>query len=219
YDAEDKQIAVENSQSQTVGEYYFDGDGKRVKKHVLSTGEVTVFVYDVGGKLIGEYSTVVETVDPKVQYLTADHLGSPRINTDENGLVTSRTDYMPYGEEIIGLGNRSANEAYVADDVRQGFTGYENDEETGLDFAQARTLSARLGRFQSADPVYFAPARPRDPQQFNLYSYVRNNPLAFVDPDGEEILHLGEAAVKDLESRIKILKSQLRGESGNADLE
>lgn len=31
------------------GQYVLDGDGKRVKKHVPSTGELTVFVYNVGG--------------------------------------------------------------------------------------------------------------------------------------------------------------------------
>lgn len=36
----------------TVGEYHYDGDGKRVKTHVPSTGEVTVFVYDAGGKQV-----------------------------------------------------------------------------------------------------------------------------------------------------------------------
>src|SRR5690606_37650344 len=108
-----------------------------------------------------------------------DHLGSPRINTDENGLVTSRTDYMPYGEEIIGLGNRSANEAYVADDVRQGFTGYENDEETGLDYAKARMLSGCIGRFTTTDPIILNLVRMNNPQVFNGYSYTANNPLRF----------------------------------------
>lgn len=61
---------------------------------------------------------------------------------------------MPYGEEIIGLGNRTANENYVGDDVRQGFTGYENDTETGLDYAQARMYSNITGRFSSTDPIY-----------------------------------------------------------------
>ena len=36
----------------TLGEYEYDGDGKRVKKHVPSTGEVTEFVYDAGGTRI-----------------------------------------------------------------------------------------------------------------------------------------------------------------------
>ncbi len=69
-------------------------------------GETTIFVYDAAGKLIGEYSTVVAAAeDARVAYLTADHLGRQRINTDRDGKVTSRHDYHPYGEEIH-QGNR-----------------------------------------------------------------------------------------------------------------
>ena len=55
YDGENKQVMVETldlngNPVSTVGEYEYDGDGKRVKKHVPSTGEVTVFVYNAGGK-------------------------------------------------------------------------------------------------------------------------------------------------------------------------
>ena len=66
-----------------------------------SAGKTTVFVYDASGKLVAEYSTnVVPVQDAKVSYLTADHLGSPRINTGATGAVIARHDYMPFGEEI-----------------------------------------------------------------------------------------------------------------------
>lgn len=95
-------ISASNS-SGILGQYSYDGDGKRVKKYVPGTGETTIFVYDTAGKLIGEYSTVLaSTNDAKVSYLTADHLGSPRINTDATGSVIARHDYMPFGEEILG---------------------------------------------------------------------------------------------------------------------
>jgi RHS repeat-associated protein len=107
---------------------------------------------------------------------------------------------MPYGEEIVGLGNRTPADKYVADDVRQGFTGYEKDEETGLDYAQARMYKKELGRFTGADPLFYTASRPADPQQFNLYIYVRNNPLLYVDPDGRELGVSGDTdkAVADL---------------------
>ena len=202
YDAENKQKEVKNSINDVIGQYFFDGDGKRVKKIVPSTGEVTIFVYDAGAKLIGEYSTVLSQ-DPKAQYLTSDHLGSPRVNTDQDGLITSRTDYMPYGEEIIGLGNRTSNENYVTDDVRQGFTGYENDPETGLDYAQARMYANDLGRFTSIDPIIMAKERLRMPQRLNLYIYTTNNPLNFTDPTGEDV------AVNGSDSDITLYENDL----------
>ncbi len=102
YDAENKQIEVRGAQSNVIGQYVYDGDGKRVKKYVPSSGETTIFIYDATGKLVAEYSTIVASPqDAKVAYLTNDHLGSPRINTDANGAVTARHDYHPFGEEIF----------------------------------------------------------------------------------------------------------------------
>ncbi|MFN6965301.1 MAG: RHS repeat domain-containing protein, partial [Pyrinomonadaceae bacterium] len=146
-------------------------------------GEVTIFVYDASGRSIAEYSTVVESVEnAKVAYLTADHLGSPRINTDRDGNVTSRRDFHPFGEEIY-TAQRTTGLSYDADTVRKQFTGYERDAETDLDFAQARYFRSRLGRYFSADPET-AGASISEPQSWNGYSYVVNNPLIFVDPFG-----------------------------------
>src|SRR5690606_3394156 len=143
YDAETKQVKVESVDSGgtvtgTIGEYVYDGDGKRIKKIVPSTvapfnDEVTVFVYDAAGKLVAEYSTVTSQ-DPKVSYMTADHLGSPRILTDENGATISRRDFHPFGEEILTT-HRHPDLGYTPDDVRQKFTGYERDNEIDLDYA------------------------------------------------------------------------------------
>ncbi|MFN0141277.1 MAG: RHS repeat domain-containing protein [Pyrinomonadaceae bacterium] len=200
YDSENKQIEAKNSSSATLGTYYFDGDGKRVKK-VVPSGETTVFVYDAGGKLVAEYSTVVQpTSTAKIQYLTNDNLGTPRINTDQLGNVVSRSDYMPYGEEIIALGGRTSADKYVVDDVRQGFTGYEIDSETGLDFGQARMYAKGLGRFHSVDPK-LASARLFSPQTWNRFTYVINNPLKFVDPNGKDIFVI----VNDVAVQYKII--------------
>ncbi|MBK9214288.1 MAG: RHS repeat-associated core domain-containing protein [Chloracidobacterium sp.] len=184
YDGENKQVKASNGGG-TLGEYFYDGDGKRVTKVVPSTGEVTIFVYDAAGKQIAEYSTVVESVeDAKVAYLTADHLGSPRIHTDRDGKVTARHDYHPYGEEII-TSQRTSHAEYTLDSVRKQFTGYERDGETGLDFAQTRFYHSSTGRFTSPDD-FARDTDTADPQSLNKYGYVRNNPLAFIDPTGEK---------------------------------
>ncbi|MBK7804458.1 MAG: RHS repeat-associated core domain-containing protein [Chloracidobacterium sp.] len=183
YDGENKQVEVRNSSNAAIGKYWYDGDGKRVKKEVPGTGEVTIFVYDAAGKQIAEYSTVVVSAnDAKVAYLTADHLGSPRINTDVTGAVTSRHDYHPFGEEMATT-QRTSGLGYADDTVRKQFTGYERDGETDLDFAQARMFGSGLGRFTSPDPI-LSSASLGEPQSWNRYSYVLNNPLVFTDPTG-----------------------------------
>jgi RHS repeat-associated protein len=77
--------------------------------------------------------------------------------------------------------------------VRQQFTGYERDDETDLDFAQARMYASNVGRFSSADALYIELRRLSDPQQRNLYSYTRNNPINLTDPRGLDIEVIGEA--------------------------
>ncbi|MEO7659505.1 MAG: RHS repeat-associated core domain-containing protein, partial [Pyrinomonadaceae bacterium] len=180
YDAENKQTLVNGG---SVGQYFYDGDGKRVRKYVPSTGETTVFVYDAGGKLVAEYSTIVYPASTaKLAYVTNDHLGSPRINTDANGLVTSRHDYHPFGEEIL-TSQRTSALGYSADTLRKQFTAYERDIEADLDFAQARYYNPKHGRFTSVDPL-MASANVINPQTFNRYVYVGNNPVNITDPTG-----------------------------------
>lgn len=66
-------------------------------------------------------------------------------------------------------------------------TAYERDNETDLDFAQARYYNKQHGRFTSVDPVKMSSNRMRNPQRLNLYAYAINNPLKYVDPNGEDI--------------------------------
>jgi RHS repeat-associated protein len=73
-----------------------------------------------------------------------------------------------------------------AEEYRQ-FTGKERDAESGLDYFGARYYGSALGRWTSPDPVSTSGlAHMRDPQSWNAYSYVRNNPLEFTDPDGQD---------------------------------
>jgi RHS repeat-associated protein len=105
-------------------------------------------------------------------------------------------DYVPFGEEIPrGMGGRSgcygslASPQYPAPPDLQNvkFTGKERDNETGLDYFGARYFSGAQGRFTSPDPTLMSSQRISDPQQWNLYSYTRNNPLKYIDPDGHEL--------------------------------
>lgn len=63
YDAENKQKSVSDN-ARTIGTYFYDGDGKQVKK--VTNLETTVFVYS-GGKLVAEYSTQISQM-PIISY-------------------------------------------------------------------------------------------------------------------------------------------------------
>jgi len=188
YDAENHATAFfkgTNSSQIADATYTFDGEGKRIKKETAT--EVTIFVYDGGGKLVVEYSTQISQT-PHVSYLTADDLGSPRLITDEAGAVISRHDYTGFGvdvaESLGNVGGRTLLKGYGVDDkVRNQYTGYQRDDESGMDFAQARNYNSAHGRFTSVDPM-IASASIKNPQTFNRYSYVLNSPYKFSDALG-----------------------------------
>jgi RHS repeat-associated protein len=189
YNGDNKQVTVKNSGGTPIGTYYYDGNGLRVKKTTLT--ETTIFVYDMSKKLVAEYSTATPTTNPTVSYTATDTLGSPRVITDKNGNVTSRRDFMPFGEEI-GVNTaqtvgRSSNPQYNAtDNIRQKFTGYEKDKETDLDYAQARYYNNQHGRFTAVDPL-LASGKSSNPQSFNRYAYTMNQPTTKTDSTGLQI--------------------------------
>ncbi len=76
---------------------------------------------------------------------------------------------MPVCLRRNGIGSRSSSK--------------ERDAETGLDYFGARYYSGAQGRFISPDPI-LSSGRPDNPQSWNKYGYVLNNPLLYTDPHG-----------------------------------
>ena len=116
------------------------------------------------------FSKLPDTIDTR--YYHTDPIGSVRAITDETGAVVIRHDYRPFGEDVQPL---------TGDPMR--FAGKELDEETGLQYFDARYYRNTWGRFTTVDPIIVAAAMT-DPQQWNRYAYARNNPLKWVDPTG-----------------------------------
>ena len=121
-----------------------------------------------------------------IDNLTTSHRASPTQTFVYDSLkrLTSTTNpesgtvsYQHDNNSTTGMGYGTA------DGIRKKFTGYERDAETGLDYAQAPYFSFAQGRFTSPDPL-LASAKSTDPQTWNRYSYVSNNPLVYIDPSG-----------------------------------
>lgn len=187
FNGDNKQAEVRDSGNNLIGQYFYDADGKRVKK--IAGPETTIFVYDGAGKQIAEYSTVAPS-NPTTSYVMTDTHQSVRAISDAQGNITSRRDFLPFGEEIYaGTANRTTAQQYSglgADNISKRFTGYEKDNETGLDFAEARYYNNLHGRFTAVDPL-LASGKSANPQSFNRYVYVMNSPLRLTDHTGLQV--------------------------------
>ncbi len=112
----------------------------------------------------------------KRYYYHANHLGSINVITDDDGEVTSRRDYRPYGEPFEWSGANAGPR-----ELLQTYQGQQFDDQTGLYNFKARYYDSEIGRFLSADTVV---ADSSDPRTLNRYAFAGGNPIQFVDPSG-----------------------------------
>lgn len=99
--------------------YTYDGNGERVKKS--AGGVTTYYVADGMGRLGAEYGAAPAAAGTR--YVTADHLGSTRVVSDQSGVVTARCDYSRFGETLAPtatLGNRDLIGTYGCGDAVTG---------------------------------------------------------------------------------------------------
>jgi RHS repeat-associated protein len=94
--------------------------------------------------------------------------------TDGQGKLCYDAEFTPYGQEM----SHTERLQTTACSQNYKFTGYENDQETGLYYSLARYYNPRLGRFMSTDPLAGSTG---DPQSMNRYSYVGNRALSSTD--------------------------------------
>ena len=119
-----------------------------------------------------------------VNYVLQDVQGSTRALMSATSVI-ARHDFLPFGEELgAGTGMRTSGQGFGATDkIRQRYAMTERDDSTGLDHTWWRKYENRSGRWTSPDP-FLGSMTVVDPQSFNRYAYVQNDPVNFVDPSG-----------------------------------
>jgi len=166
----------------------YDYTGARVKKlgplgqvlypfagyEVAPDGTKTKF-FRLGTELLASKQSPVVNPVKKVFYHN-DHLGGVNVISDVNGARVQLTEYDPWGKVSRSEGNV---------DPEHRFTGQKLDPENGLYYYGARYYDPELARFISPDPIVPSAG---DPQSHNRYSYVRNNPVKYIDPTGHSFL-------------------------------
>ncbi|MCP4537322.1 MAG: hypothetical protein GY832_09260, partial [Chloroflexi bacterium] len=130
--------------------------------------------YYVGGKRVAMRAGDV------VYYLHNDYLGSTSLTTNENGGVTARQLYYPYGEVRWGEGT-------LATDF--GFTGQRRDSYIDMIQMGARWYNPQLGRWASADTIVPDLANPQSLNRYGLSQRVESRReqscgvVSYPDPD------------------------------------
>jgi RHS repeat-associated protein len=105
---------------------------------------------------------------------------SDRVVTNSTGTVCYDSDFYPFGDSRVYTNNCPQNIKYA---------GMEQDSETGFYHTQFRQYYPSWGRWLSPDPLG---GDVTNPQSFNRYAYVMNNPANFTDPQGLRNCPLGQ---------------------------
>ncbi len=170
---------------------YFEENGTIKKKYVY-LGDQLIATVEVNG-----------TSAPNVYYIHPDYLGGTQIVTDSSGsLKVQDLEYYPFGQILTN------SKSSGFDEVRK-YTGHQYDNDTGLNFMQARYQNGIEGRFWQQDPIIRELDNSKlgalltNPQMWNSYSYALNNPLKYVDPDGKFNIKTGEVEKGDTLGGIK----------------
>ena len=215
YDIKNRLVGVVITHSgpsdQSAERYYYTADNKRVSmaRPNGNPGQAQVFyVYGAKSEIAAICTSYVfgdaPTCDPREprdvkfagrmviqNYLpvAVDRLGSVVANPTRGSVgSTAPKYYAPFGEQY--------NEAQsgVGFPGNTNFATYFHEETTGLNYADQRFYNATYGRFMSADP-YEPSAGPEDPDSWNRYSYVGNDPINLIDPTGESYISVSFGSI------------------------
>jgi RHS repeat-associated protein len=201
YDAAGRLAKVKDQNGTTLATYTYGVSNQRL---ITQTGNEsstanTYYIWE-GNSVITEYTDPSGAAMPQwsKNYI---YFGSRLLATEEpNGvggeivhyhhpdrlgtrLVTNNADTTYF--EQVGLPFGTPLDAESTGATNRRFTSYDRSATTGLDYAVNRHYDSKQGRFTQPDPLGLSSASLADPQSLNMYSYVGNDPMNRVDPDGQ----------------------------------
>jgi RHS repeat-associated protein len=147
----------------------FDGVGSQTHRYLYGTQIDQVLADERGGTVV---------------WALSDNQGTVRDIVDGNGTILNHITYDSYGK-VVGQSDATV-------EFRYGYTGREQDNETGLDYYRARYYDTANGRFISEDPIGF------NAGDSNLTRYVGNSPTNYNDPSGLQEIIPGSGLIEGL---------------------
>ena len=186
YDADGNILSVDSGSTAT---YLYNALNQRVRTTVGSV--ITDFTFNAAGQRVSTWNGTTGAqiqgqyywgANPVAFYKSGathfqheDWLGTERLRTTYNGAVEGTYTSLPFGDaQTIASGTDLDQYHYAQLDY---------DSETTTSHAQFRQYNSTQGRWMRPDP-YTGSYDPSNPQSFNRYAYLLNNPLSAVDPSG-----------------------------------
>jgi RHS repeat-associated protein len=184
YDAEGHLMSVDG----TAASYLYNASGQRVESTTPSNK--IDFIYDQTGAAITEATAsswarselyagglhVASYANSTTYFDHSDWQGTVRALSTVSGTNSQNCPSLPFGD---ALQNCTGSPWYPLQ-----FTGDEHDNESNLEHTLFRQYSGTQGRWTVPDPAGLAAVDPTNPQTWNRYAYVMNNPLSYTDPLG-----------------------------------
>jgi len=195
YDFDDRGLLTKVTKPGTTVEYSYDGLGVRKSKtvngvttkyltanifgfsHVLMELDASLNIkstYAYAGHLPLKEEPVAADRSQDLYLLHSGVVGSVSHALDATGAIKHEYAYDAFGLRSDISSSGGSHKHY-------GYTGEEQDAETGLVYLRARYYDPSLGRFVSADPYW---GSLEEPASQNRYTYVHNKPLELSDPSG-----------------------------------
>ena len=172
--------------------FAYNAAGFRVEQGAGSTDDVE-YVFDLSGNQVATvqpgtntlwYTDLFDngrhwvTFNGDAQFLHTDWVGTVRAVTSLSGVTNQQCTGLPFGDD---LSCTSSITQYM------GLSGTFLDGYDNLDHFPYRQYTPTEGRWVTPDPAGLAAVDPTNPQTWNRYAYVTNNPVSFTDPLGLEV--------------------------------
>ena len=172
---------VEKAKRPLLKHYSHDGSVEIVCN---KTDNSTKFILYLGGDAYSAPAILISDGEAqKLYYLHRDYLGSIIMLTDEDGNIAERRHFDPWGQ-VVKVEDGAGKVLQGLTLLNRGFTGHEHLQTVGLIHMNGRLYDPVLHRFLQPDNFV---QDPFNTQNFNRYGYCLNNPLVYVDENGEII--------------------------------
>jgi len=193
--------------------YFYTFNGEKLRKTVEDNGTITKvdycgpFVYETASGvrslkyiITPEGRAIKDGANWVYEYNLKDHLGNTRVTIRDGGGGTAApyqfASYYPYGMEMTMY-------SWNLDDNKYLYNGKEHQNDFELDWYDygSRYYDPELARFHTVDPL----SENEHNISLSPYHYVANNPILFIDPNGEDWYDInGTITWKDQEGELKI---------------